>query len=241
MRHSFLDARPAKARRRDRALPSTTPDETAAPKPALAPVRRLARMRALLLQAAFVAVLCVAPPVARAADMPPVRQDAVLTGDAIQGAMTETIYLDGDRARIDFEAGPKLRGRWLSDGRHSWLQREPSRAWLPADGFRIGRVVRLDPQRPCWQADLSCAPADGRTVAGRPAKGWRYRHAGQEGPMGTDSGEFWLDAETGLLLAFRGRDLGGHDYRMETVALAFGPLDPSLFERERAGEPAVSR
>lgn len=185
-------------------------------------------LRARVLRAAL-ATAWLVPAVALAAS-PPVRLDAVLTGDAIHGVMAETIYLDGEHVRIDFAAGPELRGRWLSDGRHAWLRRESS-AWLPADGFRIGRVVQLDPRRPCWQADISCGPMDGRTIAGRGAEGWRYRHAGQAGPMGTDSGEFWIDAETGLLLAFKGRDLGGHDYRMETVALRFGSLDPALFER----------
>jgi hypothetical protein len=182
-----------------------------------------------ILRLAFAAA-CLAPALALADGPPPVRQDAVLTGNAIKGVMAETIYVDGERVRIDFTAGPKLRGHWLSDGRQAWLQRESS-GWLPANGFRIGRLVRLDPRRPCWQPDLSCGPADGRTIAGRSADGWRYRHAGQAGPMGTDSGEFWIDAETGLLLAFKGRDLGGNDYRMETVALTFGPLDPALFQR----------
>jgi len=181
------------------------------------------------------------PDVAWAADaLSGIRQDAVVTGDRIDGGhgvLKERVYVDGERVRIDFDAGPKYRGQWLYDGKHAWVQADSARGWLPAAGFGIGRVVRLDPQRPCWQTDWSCAPVEARSIAGRTANGWRYRHAEQGGPLGTDNGEFWLDAGTGLLLAFRGRDLGGHDYRMETIALTFEPLDPALFVK---ADPSAS-
>jgi hypothetical protein len=230
MKYRFLDALRAKAVRRDRALPGAAPAETAALKFVLAPARRLERMRALALQAVLAPILCLAPLVALAADPPPVRQNAVLTGDAIQGTMTETIYLNGDRVRVDFDGGPRLRGRLLKQGDRTWLLEPSAQRALPVAHIPLASVTRLDPGQPCWNLGIVCERAEDRLIAGRRAEGWRYEHAGRAGPNGTDSGTFWIDAQYGVLLAFKAQDLARRDYRMETVSMSFAAFPDAVFK-----------
>ena len=175
---------------------------------------------------------------AHAADHGDVKLEAIVTGTGIrpppssvkrEGSMVETIYVSGDRERVDFDAGPDMRGRILRNGSQAWLLRPPSHRVLPAQGVRIASPVRLDTDKPCFDPGFSCHRIDDRLIAGRRANGWRYRHAGQRGPQGTDSGTFWIDAETGIVLAFEGRDLARREYRMETVSVHFGELPDTLF------------
>ncbi|WP_053096245.1 hypothetical protein [Frateuria defendens] len=181
----------------------------------------------------------------QAVEKPGLRQQVVVSGDGIpsagsgkrEGVLAETIYLSGERVRVDFDAGPCWRGRVLRDATHAWLQWQDARQPVPADGFRVGAMTRLDPVRPCWEPGLSCGRTDNRLVAGRSANGWRYRYAGHKGPFGTDQGVLWVDAETGLLLAFDGRDPGGHRYRMETVSLERLLLDEALFAGPDSAPP----
>lgn len=172
--------------------------------------------------------------------VPDMRIRAVVTGDGLrppersakqEGSLVETIYISGDRVRVDFDGGPHMRGRLLRNGERAWLLRPPSHVVLPASRFRIGLHVRMDPRRPCWDSGLSCHRTASRTIAGRPAQGYRYRHAGQQGPFGTDQGTFWIDAEYGVVLAFKGRDLGDKDYRMQVLSIQPGPLPKSTFRR----------
>lgn len=90
-------------------------------------------------------------------------------------------------------------------------------------------MTRLDPKRPCWEPNLSCEKVNDRQVAGREAQGWRYRHAEQRGPGGTDSGVFWVDAQYGFLLSYKGKDLTGKARRMETTSIQFAKLPDEDF------------
>lgn len=172
----------------------------------------------------------------QAADVPDVKIQAVLGGVAARGAdspdgvAAETVWLKGDRVRVDFDAGQGRRGRILRDGHgHAWLFMSTSDRALPARNVKIGAITRLDLAQPCWELGFACAQVDDRTIAGRLAHGWRYRHAGQSGPGGTDSGVFWIDAQYGLLLAFKGKDAGEHARRMETVAVDFQTIPAAAF------------
>lgn len=170
-----------------------------------------------------------------AAELPDVKIDAVLQGSGIRtlaghdGVAAETIWIKGDKTRVDFDAGAGRRGRILRGGDHAWLLMSTSRRALPADHVRIGAITRLDVARPCWDLGFACAPVESRRIAGRPAHGWRYRHAGHAGPGGSDSGVFWIDAEYGLLLAFEAKDSAGHTHRMEATAVGFAKIPDDTF------------
>lgn len=171
-----------------------------------------------------------------AADTPDVTIDAVLVGSGLGHPLggddiaAETIRIKGDRLRVDFDAGEGRRGRILRSGSgHAWLLLSTSNRALPADHVPIASMTRLDPERPCWEPNLSCEKVDDRVVAGRQARGWRYRHAEQGGPGGTDSGVFWVDAQYGLLLSYKGRDLAGKARRMEATSVQFAELSDDEF------------
>lgn len=173
--------------------------------------------------------------VAHATDMPDVKIDAVLEGGGIgmsarrAGVAGETIWIKGDKARVDFDAGAGRRGRILRGGGHAWLLMSTSSRALPADHVRMGAITRLDVRKPCWNLGFPCTPVENRRIAGRLAHGWRYHHAGHAGPDGTDSGVLWIDAEYGLLLAFNAKDAAEQTHRMETTAIVFGPLPDDAF------------
>lgn len=150
-----------------------------------------------------------------------------LAGDDVAA---ETIRIKGGSLRVDFDAGEGRRGRILRrDSGHAWLLMSTSHRALPADHVSIAKMIRLDPTRPCWDPNLSCEKVDDREVAGRQAHGWRYRHAEQNGPGGTDSGVFWTDAQYGFVLSYKGKDLTGKEHRMETTSIQFAKLPDDDF------------
>jgi hypothetical protein len=174
-------------------------------------------------------------PCLRAADLPDVKIDAVLEGSGIRtmahrdGVAAETIWIKGDRTRVDFDAGENRRGRILRGGGHAWLLMSTSDRALPADHVRIGAITRLDVRKPCWDIGFACTPEEDRRIAGRPAHGWRYRDAGRAGPDGTDSGVLWIDAEYGLLLAFNAKDTAEKTHRMDATAIRFADIPDDTF------------
>ncbi|MHB1057445.1 MAG: hypothetical protein ACYC0F_06150 [Rhodanobacter sp.] len=185
-------------------------------------------MRSVVACALLLAWAAMAP----AAELPDVKIEAVVQGGAGArdgGVAAETVWIKGERVRVDFDAGKGRRGRILRGGGHAWLLMSTSSRALPADHVRIGAITRLDPQRPCWDLGFACSPAENRRVAGRLANGWRYRHAGRDGPGGTDNGVFWIDAQYGLLLAFQAQDLGLKPHRMEATAVHFAKLSDDAF------------
>lgn len=182
-----------------------------------------------------VAALLICPP-AFASDTPDVVIEAALIGSGLgrqlagHDVAAETVRLKGNHMRVDFDAGEGRRGRILRNGSgHAWLFMSTSSRALPADHVAIASMSRLDPDRPCWEPDLSCEKIEDRQVAGRQAHGWRYRHAGQNGPGGTDSGAFWIGAQYGFVLSYDGKDLTGKRRRMEATSVRFGTLSDDEF------------
>jgi hypothetical protein len=186
------------------------------------------------MMAAWLVPMLLAAP-ARAADLPNVKINAVLDGSGIRtatnpdGVTAETIWIKGSRVRVDFDAGPDRRGRILRGGDHAWLLMSSSDRALPADHVRIGAITRLDPDKPCWDLGFACERVEDRHIAGRQASGWRYRHAGQAGPGGSDSGVFWIDTQYGLLLAYKAQDLAEKPQRMEATTVGFAKIDDDTF------------
>jgi len=193
---------------------------------------------------AVVAAACLSAAVAWAdgtgagAAMPDVKLSAVLAGSGVDagngsgasgGVLAETVWLKGDLVRVDFDGGPRMRGRLLKRGDRSWLLEPDAQRALPVAHVPLASITRLDPAQPCLGLGLACEHVDDRLIAGRRATGWRYDHAGRTGPNATDSGVFWIDAQYGVLLGFRARDLMHRDYRMETLSVQFPTLPDSVF------------
>jgi hypothetical protein len=171
-----------------------------------------------------------------ASDSPNVTIEAVLIGSGLGNQLSgddvaaETIRIKGDSLRVDFDAGVGRRGRVLrKNAGHAWLLMSTSHRALPADQVSIAKMTRLDPARRCWEPNLSCEKVDDRRIAGRQANGWRYPHAEQNGPGGTDSGVFWIDEQYGFLLSYKGEDLTGKTHRMETTFIQFAKLPDDDF------------
>jgi hypothetical protein len=117
-----------------------------------------------------------------------------------------------------------LRGSiYAVDGR-TWLLAAGSTRAQPVAHLPLASALRLDPDKPCWPRGWSCLQVDDRLVSGRRASGWRYEHAGLSGPDGTDSGTFWIDKETGVVLAIQGRNVAGRGVSMQAVAIDYAPL-----------------
>ncbi|RAP58167.1 hypothetical protein BTJ49_04070 [Oleiagrimonas sp. MCCC 1A03011] len=197
---------------------------------------------------------CIGASAAQATDL---RVDAVLTGTGIPsgmessrkgGTLVETVYVSGDsnRVRVDFRLSSRLRGRIYRDGDHSVL-RLPSGRTLPANWLHLGARVRFPLHAPCFHLGFVCHKQGEREIAGRRVLGWRYREAGRQGPQGTDQGTFWLDAKTGVVLAFEGRDVAGLTYVMHAVAVRDSTLPAQWFElpkpagRNASGADGASR
>lgn len=145
-----------------------------------------------------------------------------------------TLRLRGDAARIEF-SDPKGRDAYLlvsGPGREGWLVSVPGNVAMPLP--RAGTAFWFDPEAPCETLQATCSPAPGEVIAGRAARGWRYRNAAGRGPDGTDSGTLWVDAATGLLLGYRGKLSGRDEARsLRTVSVSYASVPADIFERPR--------
>ncbi len=191
--------------------------------------RAAAGCLALLLGVATVAV---------AADLPDVTVRGVASGDGVRlgygdggnAVLAETVQLKGDRTRVDVVSGPR-RFYVLRKGDTAWLVSERDRFALPVTHTPAGRDWRLDKEAPCRDGGFHCERArDARRIAGRQVVGWRFRSAGTRGPDGTDSGTLWLDADTGLVLAYQAQDMNQRHHDWTATSVEFGPLADELFE-----------
>jgi hypothetical protein len=175
---------------------------------------------------------------ASATSAPDVTVKAILSGDGIQahgagdaaaGVMAETIRLKGSNARIDYDGGPQLRGTIFRNGDRTWLLPSGSNRPLPVGHLPLAAVTRLDAVKPCWGLGFPCLQVEDRLIAGRRATGWRYDHAGRAGPDGTDSGVFWIDQETGVVLAIKAKDTSERAYNMDTLSVDYAVVPDSTF------------
>ncbi|QRN54386.1 hypothetical protein [Dyella caseinilytica] len=170
--------------------------------------------------------------------VPDVTVKAILSGDGIQshgtgnggaGVMAETISLKGSNARIDYDGGSQLRGSIFRIGDRIWLLPAGSKRPLPVSHLPLASVTHLNTDKPCWELGFPCLQVEDRLIAGRRATGWRYDHAGKAGPDGTDSGVFWIDQETGVVLAIKAKDTSDRAYNMDTMAVEYAPVPDSTF------------
>jgi hypothetical protein len=171
--------------------------------------------------------------------LPDVTVKAVLSGQGVQvtnlngsgnNMIAETVRLKSQAVRVDFDGGSRLRGSIYKLGDRTWLLPAGSSHALPVAHMPLASVTQLDPVKPCWQLGFFCQHVDDRLIAGRRASGWRYDHAGRAGPVGTDSGVMWIDAQYGILLGLAAEDTSRRAYRMEAVSIQFAAIPGEVFK-----------
>jgi outer membrane lipoprotein-sorting protein len=183
-----------------------------------------------------------------AADMPDVTLAGVASGAALKAGleangkrvMPETIYLHGDRLRLEFRSGDQ-QGYLLRDGKAVWLVSEKAKAAWPLKYGSSARQYRYDATDPCKAMDISCEREGKKSIAGREASGWRFHHAGTRGPDGSDSGIMWIDDEYGLLLGYHAADMQGRSLDWTVTTVSFETLPPEMFELPDSGQHANKR
>lgn len=101
---------------------------------------------------------------------------------------------------------------------------------LPLPAGRLD--LFMDPAAPCAAMGVlgDCKRLGVGVQAGRNAVHWKFRKGNRKGPGGTDHGEMWLDAETGFLLAYEGRTLGGQVVQWQVDQIRYVAQDESLYE-----------
>lgn len=110
---------------------------------------------------------------------------------------------------------------WLLDGKGGGVP-VPQLRW----------PLQFDPAAPCSGQGMfaDCQRVEQGTYAGRNAVRWRYRLSNATGPGQTRQGSMWLDAETGLVLAYEGKTGLGQDRRWQVRQIRYRPLPDALFE-----------
>jgi len=82
-----------------------------------------------------------------------------------------------------------------------------------------------------------------QSTAGCPTTGWRFRHAGTQGPDGSDNGTLWIDDQYGLLLGYHAEDMNCHCMGWTVTNVSFAPRSNTLFKlldsRNPSGNPAA--
>lgn len=141
-----------------------------------------------------------------------------------------TLRTSSDNLRVDFH--------FDGGGSDVYLLKrggEPRAWWISPQGNYMIPVndasgpYWYDVRRPCDSVQGRCSAAPGEFIAGRLAKGLRYQDA-RSGPDGTTHGTLWIDAETGLLLAYRGTVGNRQDSRrFRARQVNYEPVDATLF------------
>ena len=154
---------------------------------------------------------------------------------ARRGRFPATIFLQGERLRVDFAGPAGERGALLFDRGtgQGWLVHLDQQVALPVDASAVRSVnpLRVDAADPCARLRPHCGPTGSRFIAGQARKGYRYRSAAGRGPGGTSDGEFWVDGPLGVLVAYRGTGRSGRDApAMEADFLLVDEIEPAYFE-----------
>lgn len=188
-----------------------------------------------------VAALTAAVP-SRSADMPDVKMSGVASGAALKvgfegngkRVLPETVYLHDNRTRLEFQSLDQ-QGYLLREGNAIWMINEKAKLAWPLKYSTSARQYVFDTTEPCKSMDVSCERDGKKSIAGREASGWRFRHAGSRGPDGSDSGIMWIDDEYGLLLGYHAEDMQGRSLDWTVTSVSFERLPPELFELPASG------
>ncbi|HST45725.1 MAG TPA: hypothetical protein VLK29_10945 [Luteimonas sp.] len=167
-----------------------------------------------------------------------------LTRARSRGALEPAkVYFRGKSVRIEFaDRDGKAFAMLLPEtGQVGWLMDDASAMPLPNSGL----PVVFDGEAPCGSGMLAqCARTGTGQQAGRDAVHWRYRLPNPTGPGRTSRGTMWLDAETGVVLAYEGEAGVGPARQWRTLSVDYQPVPDSMFEvpedRLRA-EPTLRR
>lgn len=142
-----------------------------------------------------------------------------------------TVYFREGAVRIDFHdaAGASYQLLLPGDGRPGWILDAKGTA-LPAPNAAWPLV--FDPDAPCAGQGMfaNCQSQGPGLVAGKNARHWRYRFSRNTGPGMTSRGDMWLDAETGLVLAYRGETGVGLAQEWRVQSVSYGPLPEDTFD-----------
>lgn len=142
-----------------------------------------------------------------------------------------TVYFREGALRIDFRDadGKSLRLLLPADGQPGWIV-DAKGAALPAAKTRWPLV--FDPQAPCAGQGMfaNCQSQGPGLVAGQNARHWRYRFTRNTGPGLTSRGDMWLDAETGLVLSYRGETGAGLPQEWQVQSVDYGVLPEDTFD-----------
>lgn len=139
------------------------------------------------------------------------------------------LHLRGSAIRIDFR-GEHAPDAWLTTqgrGTQAWLVSERDNYVLPVPD--ASGPYWYDPAAPCRSMGGRCEPAPGEFILGRLTAGWRYSNA--DGPDGTRTGTLWIDTQTGLMLAYRGRaGISSRERGMRAAVVTFEDVASDVFE-----------
>jgi len=149
-----------------------------------------------------------------------------------------TVYFREGATRIDFRDAAGASYQLLLPGgdKPGWIL-DGKGAALPAP--RAAWPLVFDPQAPCAGQGMfaSCQSQGPGLVAGQNARHWRYRFSRNTGPGLTSRGDMWLDAETGLVLAYRGETGAGLPQEWRVQSVTYGPLPEDTFDPPKAVAP----
>lgn len=142
-----------------------------------------------------------------------------------------TVYFREGAARIDFRDADGKSYRLLlpGHGQPGWIL-DAKGAALPAP--KAAWPLVFDPQAPCAGQGMfaNCQSQGPGLVAGQNARHWRYRFSRNIGPGLTSRGDMWLDAETGLVLAYSGETGAGLPQEWRVQSVTYGPLPEGTFD-----------
>lgn len=142
-----------------------------------------------------------------------------------------TVYFREGAVRVDFRdaSGASFQLLLPGEGQPGWFVGAKGAA-MPAPNAKWPLV--FDPLAPCAGQGMfaSCQGQGQGLVAGQNARHWRYRFSRNSGPGMTSRGDMWLDAETGLVLSYRGETGVGLAQEWRVQSVTYGPLPEDTFE-----------
>lgn len=183
--------------------------------------------------------------VAVAGDMPDVILQGVASGVSLKigfeghgsRVLPETVYLHGGKMRLEFQAASQ-QGYLLRDGNAVWLINDQAKLAWPLQYSSSARQFVFNATAPCKTLSFRCDRDGSKTIAGRPVTGWRFRHAGTNGPDGSDNGTLWIDDQYGLLLGYHAEDMNSHSMDWTVTNVSFEPLAKQLFQLPDGSDPS---